>query len=148
MFCDLNSGFACRFHHDGLHLVNGQNQQSTVEYQHGLLTQSILSQKAPVVPFPEELIFTENEKCNLFFTLSHVVNKTVLPGEPLDNTRLVQNKSKMSKSQPVLSDKDKQAKLTTTTTLAPPKAIQSKFLDSLAKPSVPKSGKQKRDANM
>lgn len=86
-------------------------------------------------------IFSDTEKCNLFFTLSHTINKTVLHDEPLHNTRYVESPAKVAKSQPVVAAK-KDAK-PATTTVTPPKAIQSNFLGGAPKVA----GKQKRDIN-
>lgn len=130
-----------RFHHDGVHLQNGKNTQSPIEFSHGQLTEAILSQKEPRIPSLETDVFTEGEKCNLFFTLSHAINKTALPDEPLHNTRYVESRAKFAKSQPVVAPK-KDTK-PATTTVPTPKGTQSKFLD--AAPKV--AGKQKRQIN-
>ncbi|XP_054166899.1 uncharacterized protein LOC128964334 [Oppia nitens] len=68
-----------RFHIDGLHLTGNNNQQSQVEMKHRRITEEIIEwggvSAADAPEFPEEVL-TEDEKCALFFALSHTVNET------------------------------------------------------------------------
>jgi hypothetical protein len=67
-----------RFHIDGLQTFGGENAQSNVEMLHRRITDQIVPSETIIgseVLFPEDAL-TEDEKCALFFTISHTINET------------------------------------------------------------------------
>lgn len=81
-----------RFHADGVS-YNGLSYFITnIGFQQSEITKAILLEdNEPMFAesnFPEHQ-FTENEKCNLFFTISHFINYTALAGENENNTYVI-----------------------------------------------------------
>lgn len=72
--------------------------------------------------FPEDQ-FTEDEKCNLFFVISHVVNFTALETEKGESVYFVQQNIGKSQAVPTTRDIGDNVVIPTT-----PKAVQSGFL--------------------
>ncbi|CAG2177223.1 unnamed protein product, partial [Oppiella nova] len=78
-----------RFHIDGLHLNGVVNIQSQIEMKHRRITEEIMKSSTESgignVEFPEEIL-TEDEKCALFYTLSHTVNETARHDDEIAHT--------------------------------------------------------------
>ena len=131
-----------RFHIDGVRYNGHGNVQSTLEFQHAELTRGLLSGYSDQLPdFPENQL-TEDEKCSLFFTLSHVVNVTALHNE--EEAQVYWSIPQKTAKAPA-RDMGKEIVLTTEkpTTV---KAVQSSFLTDDDAPSPAKGKKiKKRD---
>lgn len=75
-----------RFHIDGLQLVGIKNQESQIELQHKSITAQILPVPFGSVNDTLEDTLSEDEKCALFFTISHTVNETARYDEDIQYT--------------------------------------------------------------
>lgn len=116
-----------RFHMDGIHWNGEENIQSNLEYTHSLVTNVILTAKSQPDPVSQalEASLTEDEKCTLFFTLSHSVNQTALETEDELNT-YVQKEHNFAKAPARDMGTDIPLPERKSTT---PKAVQSGFAD-------------------
>ena len=96
---------------------------------------------------PIENIFTDDEKCNLFFTISHTINDTVLPDEEESNKylELPQNRAPEVKKPKQNMGSEIPIKETDPMNKKPE---QSGFLEDEEKPNVPNSSpkRSKRQA--
>ncbi|OTF72889.1 hypothetical protein BLA29_000066 [Euroglyphus maynei] len=82
--------FSKRFHIDGLRFDGLENIPSDTHRYQSKVIEAILgvNHESYTDTFPEHQ-FTEDEKCNLFFTISHSVNKTALMDEKHSNIVIV-----------------------------------------------------------
>ena len=113
---------------DGLKYNGRYNIQSNTEFQHSLLTNVILSkEKTPtqVATFLEDQL-SDDEKCNLFFTMSHSINETALENEQTINTYMSSNFHKAKAPAVPSRHLGDEVPITVKPT---PKAEQSKYLD-------------------
>jgi hypothetical protein len=72
-----------RFHIDGLQLIGKENAQSKIEMIRSRITDQIVP-SGNEVTFPEDAL-TEDEKCALFFTISHTINETARYDKDIKN---------------------------------------------------------------
>ena len=74
--------FLKRFHLDGVRFDGMENIPSEIQMHQSKVINAILgnNHESYSDPFPEHQ-FTEDEKCNLFFTISHCINDTATANE-------------------------------------------------------------------
>ena len=69
-------------------MTGSSNMQTPVEIHHAMITNEMMESSAASsvgnMDFPEDVL-TEDEKCALFFTLSHTVNETARWDEHIDD---------------------------------------------------------------
>lgn len=92
---------------DGLHFNEVENLPSNIQVHQSQITELILNEGSPIYsnqdpPFPEHQ-FTEEEKCNLFFSISHFVNETAIEGEKYSNVVFVDELSVVRSTGPLNS---------------------------------------------
>lgn len=130
-----------RFHYDGLKYNGNENSQSNLEFKHSELTRAILTdQSAELPPFPENQL-TEDEKCNLFFTISHVVNTTALKDE---ESKYVYWAMPQKTAKAPSRNMGEEVVLTTAKP-STPKAVQADFLEGPPAASAKDKKIQKRE---
>lgn len=122
--------------------IGGNNLQSNLEFQHGKLTEAILSSfnaNNPLIQFKEEQL-SNDEKCNLFFTLSHMVNQTATDEDHVKDVYYPTPKTAKAPS------RDMGTEIVLSTKPTTPKAVQSGFVGD-DEPNVPQL-KPKEDLNL
>ncbi|CAG2115865.1 unnamed protein product, partial [Medioppia subpectinata] len=131
-----------RFHIDGLHLTGLVNMQSQIEMKHRRITEEIMGQSVSAggsgvsvspLDFPEDAL-TEDEKCQMFYTLSHTVNETARHDD--DPLHTYHKTIHLSRSAPKPSNK--------TVVVKSPAPIQSEFLTQQNKSVGPAKGQDVR----